>query len=73
MLQISKVKATLLLIVFSLLNLAAFAQKKKLDVDISVNKDEPTWYMQPWAWVVGGAVFLLLLVALLRSGGRSKD
>ena len=45
-----------------------FAQDKGLDVDINVKK-ENEWYQQPWAWVVGGAVFVLLLVALLR--GRS--
>lgn len=26
------------------------------------------WYAQPWVWVVGGAVLLLLLIALLRDG-----
>ena len=31
-----------------------------------------TWYAQPWVWIVGGAVFLLLLVALLR-GNSNKD
>lgn len=48
----------------------AFAQDKGIDVDINVKK-ENEWYKQPWAWVVGGAVFILLLVALLR-GGQSK-
>lgn len=28
--------------------------------------------MQPWVWVIGGAVFILLLVALL-SGNRNRD
>ena len=45
---------------------AAVAQEtKKIDIDINT-KEESQWYMQPWAWVVGGAVFVLLLVALLR-------
>ena len=48
-----------------------FAQDKKLDVDISVNKDTQQWYAQPWVWVVGGAVFILILVALIR--GKSKN
>jgi hypothetical protein len=30
------------------------------------------WYTQPWVWVVGGAVLLIILVALLR-GGSSRD
>jgi ABC-type Fe3+ transport system permease subunit len=30
------------------------------------------WYAQPWVWVVGGAVLILLLVALLRGNSRSS-
>ena len=48
--------------------LMTYAQDKGLDVDINVKK-ESEWYQQPWIWIVGGAVFILLLVALLR--GRS--
>jgi hypothetical protein len=27
------------------------------------------WYTSPWVWVIGAAVFILLLVALMRGGG----
>jgi hypothetical protein len=30
------------------------------------------WYAQPWVWVVGGAVLILLLVALLRGSSSSR-
>lgn len=30
------------------------------------------WYMQPWVWIVGGAVLLIILVALLR-GNSNKE
>jgi hypothetical protein len=59
-------------ILFSLVSLLAFAQEKGLDVDINVKK-ENEWYQQPWAWIVGGAVFILLLVALLRGGAAKKE
>lgn len=49
----------------------AFAQEKGLDVDISVKK-ENEWYQNPIVWVIGGAVFILLLVALLRGGQRKS-
>jgi hypothetical protein len=39
-------------------------------VDISVNKTE-SWYASPWVWIIGAAVFILILVALL-SGGSSR-
>lgn len=58
----------ILTFLLGIVTLMTFAQDKGLDVDINVKK-ENEWYQQPWAWVVGGAVFVLLLVALLR--GRS--
>lgn len=30
------------------------------------------WYTEPWVWVAGGAVLLIILVALLR-GNSGKD
>jgi len=54
-----------ILLLFS--SIVAFAQDKKVDVDINVNKgDQGQWYTQPWVWIVGGAVFILLIVALTR-------
>ncbi|TMI61408.1 MAG: hypothetical protein E6H07_19415 [Bacteroidetes bacterium] len=50
----------------------AWAQDKKVDVDISVGKKESDWYQQPWVWVVGGAIFLLILVGLLKGGGKKE-
>jgi len=52
-------------IMLTLTNITLFAQDKGVDINIGVKK-ETQWYAQPWVWVVGGAVFILLLVALLR-------
>lgn len=30
------------------------------------------WYTQPWVWIVGGAVLLLLIVALMRGNSSSN-
>ena len=30
------------------------------------------WYTSPWLWIVGAAVFILLLIALLRGGGSDR-
>ncbi|MGB8193268.1 MAG: hypothetical protein WCF67_15165 [Chitinophagaceae bacterium] len=57
--------SVLALAMMLLLGLKLLAQDKKVDVDIDVNKGGE-WYTQPWAWIVGGAIFVLLLVALLR-------
>lgn len=40
------------------------------DIDVTMNSND--WYTQPWVWVVGVAVFILLLVALL-SGSKRRD
>ena len=31
-----------------------------------------TWYAQPWVWVVGGALVVLILVLALRGRGESS-
>lgn len=38
----------------------------------SVTSHDTSWYTSPWVWVVGAAVFILLLVALLSNRGGSK-
>ena len=42
-------------------------------LDVNINTNESAWYASPWVWVVGAAVFILLLVALMRGGGRRAD
>ena len=51
------------------ISIAGFAQDKQVDINVNTHKDNNFWG-QPWVWVVGAAVFILLLVAILRSGGR---
>jgi hypothetical protein len=63
-------KVILIMLVLGVVNLpASLAQDKKLDIDVDVDK-EPVWYQQPWAWVLGAAIFIVLLVALLRGGKK---
>ena len=52
------------------ISVKTFAQDKKIDIDINTKSDNNSIFMQPWVWVVGGAVFILLLVALLRGGKK---
>lgn len=47
-------------------------------INVSTTKSTSTtsegWYTSPWVWVVGAAVFILLLVALLNNrGNRARD
>ncbi len=67
--KIQKKLTPLVLAVFT--SLGSFAQEKSAEVDINVTETSKTWYAQPWMWVVGAAVFILILVALLRGGKKA--
>jgi hypothetical protein len=66
--MLSTVKAQyrviLLPLTISLVHGLAWAQEKKIDIDVNIDKGGNDWYKQPWVWVVGAAVFILILVAL---------
>ena len=63
------------LIAATFLSIIALAQEKGAEVDVDVTKTTSTthWYASPWVWVVGAAIFILLLVALTRGSGRRAD
>ena len=60
----------LLTILSFFLSVLVFAQDAAKSVDVNINSDSGGGF--PWVWVVGAAVFILLLVALLRGGGRKS-
>jgi hypothetical protein len=78
-------QAFFFLVVFNLFSIVVLAQEttegeqsttsskttttKSTDINISAD-NTGEWYTQPWVWIVGAAVFILLLIALLRGGGR---
>lgn len=69
----SLLKRTLLFLSITLFSMAVWAQDKKVDVDINLNKHDDTgWYQRPWIWVVGAAVFVLLLVIILKPRKRAS-
>ena len=68
-------KKALLIFVTALYSVLVMAQGESgtKSVDVNINTDKSgNWYASPWVWVVGAAVFILLLVALSR-GGRRRD
>lgn len=52
--------------------MVAIAYAQKAELDVNVNKGGDAWYASPVVWIIGAAIFILLLVALLRGNG-SKD
>lgn len=65
-------KGLLALILTLLVSIATYAQDKGLNIDIDLGVKQE-WYEQTWVWVVGAAVFVLILVALLRNNSKTKS
>jgi hypothetical protein len=62
----------LLAVTATFITMITFAQDadKKVDINVSTNKDN--FWASPWVWVIGGAVFVLLLAAILRGNSGSR-
>lgn len=55
----------------ALTSLVVIAQEKSADVDININKDGGgSFWGSPVLWIIGAAVFIIILVAVSRSGSR---
>ena len=67
------IKKTAFSLTLLLATIVAFAQEKGVDVDIDVNKKDSNWYQQPWVWVIGAAVFIIILAAVLKGGGSRRE
>ena len=62
---------SLAIALFSAMTVLAQDNGGTKDVNINVNSKGNAWYATPWVWIVGAAIFILLLVALSR--GRNRD
>ena len=57
-----------------LLSAIAFAQDTTMATITTTSTatiTEKTWYMQPWAWVVGGVVLLIIIVLATRGSSTT--
>jgi hypothetical protein len=68
------------LMVFTLIQTVLWAQEETTEsststssTKVSITEEQTAdWYTNPIVWIVGAAVFILLLVALLRGGGGDR-
>ena len=69
-------KSFVALFMFCFIQLSAWAQNSPNTTSSTTIKTTTTqhteWYSLPWVWIVGGAVLILLLVAILSSGRSSN-
>lgn len=59
-----------LALVAAMFSVMAFAQEGAADINVDVEKSGGAASF-PWLWIVGGIVFIILLIALLGGGSRS--
>jgi hypothetical protein len=69
----TKAASLLLFIIGMLFSAHAWAQDKKVDVDIDVGKKEVVetpWYGAWWMWAIGIALFVIIIVAIVSAGKK---
>lgn len=80
--QVLKLQQLFLMMVLFTLQLPLWAQeepggattKSSSSTKITVTDSTATdWYTSPWVWIIGAAVFILLLVALLSNRGSDRS
>jgi hypothetical protein len=67
-LRLARISAMLLMVFMASV---AWAQDKGIDIDVDLDKGD-NWYSNPVVYIIGGAVFILLLVALLKNNKSSS-
>ncbi len=77
LIKLSALKSFLTLICITMMQVAIMAQDQPSSsstTTTTTHQTTTTWYANPWVWVLGAAVFILLLIALLRgSSGKSAS
>jgi len=75
--KLFKWQSAAMLLIFTLMNVMVWAQDDgqtqtttTTKSTFKVTNNTTDWYTQPWVWIVGVAVFILLLVALLKGSGN---
>ena len=73
-------KTFLAFVIISLVQLPVFAQDNQGSGDGSKSTtittettSTTTWYTQPWVWIVGAIVLLILVVALVRGNSGTSE
>ena len=63
----------LLAIFFTCMQIVLWAQDANQTVTTKTESTTTQWYASPWVWVAGGAVFIIILVALMRGNSSTSE
>lgn len=71
---IQQLKTKAVIVLLLILDLAVcgriFAQDKAVDININTKHEPAAWYSAWWVWVVGLAVFVIIIVAIISAGKK---
>jgi len=72
--RIKAVIANMILTVFAFFTGTVYvlAQDSQASSSVTTTTQTESWYVHPWVWVVGAALFVIILVALLRGGRKDS-
>jgi len=62
-----------LAILFTCMQVALWAQDSNQTITTKTETTTTQWYTSPWVWVAGGAVFIIILVALMRGNSSTSE
>ena len=63
-----------LAIFFTCLQVVLLAQESNQTITQKTTQTTTTqWYTSPWVWVAGGAIFIIILVALMRGNSSTSE
>jgi hypothetical protein len=62
-----------LAIFFTCMQVALWAQETNTVTQKTTETTTTQWYTSPWVWVAGGAIFIIILIALLRGNSSTSE
>jgi hypothetical protein len=76
--SLSQVYKFFLVFLFSCMQVLVWAQDQQQSSSTQSSTTtktttETVWYSQPWVWIAGGAVFIIILIALLRGNSSTSN
>ncbi len=68
---LKSIQQLMAVIILNFVALAAAAQDSTIQTTTNANTSstETTFHVQPWMWIVGAAMLLIIIIALLRGKG----